>query len=566
MSEKTKKTMKPQMLPATLTALKIFQILKESSDQEHPVAQTAIAEKLDVDRKTVARCLDVMEGYMDYDIVHQRKGVYLVPDDDAFELSEVRLLIDSVLGSKVISAEQTDIIVRKLSRQLNQYDRTHIRHIHSYKEWSKVDNINIFWTIEVFDDAINKNVQVSFDYNSIDIDQKLHIVGRYDASPIQLVFSNGQYFLLAFTDEDDEIRSFRIDRITNAKLLGVLSKKPRQKLEWHDIASTYVEGHPYMSFGKIEHIRIRIFRDEIGRVFDVFGTKARARACNDANEKFADMVEVVFDANTEDVYRFMVQNADVAEIIEPHSIRERIMKFGRQMHRRYLSSEEDFAHANYESAISDSWQMRRDSWILEASDRMVRALIERHGTADKIWGICVDSYDEKTMNEIKEYSNLRILEFGGKIPETLDFSWIQEFSELQRIVLEQRDRREPTICVQNLSALNRCKKITQLHFFNVKFTEDIDLSGLDKLRLLNLRHCQVPNLDFLKNMPKLMRLEVSGDSVGDISGIYGYKHLRVLTVDHAFIRKFDIESLKAMNPQLRVEVRAQLIQPKAPQL
>ena len=178
MNSTPKKKMKQQLLPATLTALKILQILEEFSDQDHPVAQTAIAEDLDIDRKTVARCLEVMEGHMDYDIVHQRKGVYLVPDEDSFELSEIRLLIDSVLSSKGISADQTDVIVKKLSKLLNKHDRTHIRHIHSYKDWSKIDNQNVFWSIEVLDDAINKNVKVSFDYSTIGIDKKLHVIDK----------------------------------------------------------------------------------------------------------------------------------------------------------------------------------------------------------------------------------------------------------------------------------------------------------------------------------------------------------------------------------------------------
>ncbi len=559
MASTQRKTKKAKLLPATLTALKILQILKESSDQDHPIAQTVLAEKLDVDRKTIARCLGVMEGYMDYEIVHQKKGVYLIPNNDSFELSEVRLLIDSVLASKVISAEQTDIIVKKLSKLLNKYDRTHIRHIHSYKDWSKVDNINVFWTIEVFDDAINKNVQVSFDYNTFGVDKKLHIVGRYTASPIQLTFSNGQYFLLAYTDEDDEIRSFRIDKITNAKILDSVSQKVKKELDWRDIASTYVEGHPYMSFGKTEHIKLRILQDEIGRIFDVFGTNVRISSCSDDRKKYADMVEVVFYANTEDVYRFMVQNADVSEIIEPHSIRARILKFGKSMHARYLSSEEDWASAKYESAISDNLYVQRSEWILQASDRAVRSLIEKHGTADKVWGISVDSYDEKTISEIKEYSNLQILTFDEKMPDEIDLSLTAAFPELYRIVLEQRNKRESTVRVKNISALNRCKKVTQLYFFNVEFTEEIDFSEMEKLRLLNLRHCRIHNLEFVKRIPTLMRLEVSGDCVDDISGIYGHERLRVLTVDNEFIHKFDIDTLRKENPRIRIEVRPQCI-------
>ena len=559
-----KKEMKSQLLPATLTALKILQILEESSDQEHPVAQTAIAAELDIDRKTVARCLEVMEGYMDYDIVHQRKGVYLVPNEDAFELSEVRLLIDSVLASKVVSAEQTDIIVKKLAKLLNKYDRSHIRHIHSYKDWSKVDNKNVFWTIEAFDDAINKNVKVSFDYNKIGVDKKLHFVAKYTVSPVQLAFSNGQYFLLAYVDEEEEMRSFRIDKITNAKTLGMVSKARKRELDWRDIASTYVEGHPYMSFGETEHIKLRILEEEIGRVFDVFGTRVRISSCEGTDDKTSGMVEVNFDANTEDVYRFVVQNADVAEIIEPHSIRARILKFGRKMHVRYLSSEEDIVQANYETAISENWQYGLSDWLLDASDKAVREKIVKHGTADKVWGINVDCFDEETLKEISEYSNLQIFKIEKitreqTLPETIDLSMAKAYPMMRKLMIEQRRRNSPVLKVKGLESLQHCKLLNQITFFNVEFLDEISFVGFEKLRLLSLRHCKVQNLDFVKDIPTLMRLEVSGDFVDDISGIYGHKKLRVLTVDNAFMNKFDIETLRKKNPLLRIEVHARFL-------
>jgi predicted DNA-binding transcriptional regulator YafY len=561
MNSKSNKKVKSQLLPVSLTALKILQILEERSDQAHPVAQTTIAEELDIDRKTVARCLDVMEGYMDYDIVHQRKGVYLVPNEDAFELSEVRLLIDSVLASKVVSAEQTDVIVQKLANLLNKHDRTHIRHIHSYKDWSKVDNKNIFWTIEVFDDAINKNVKVSFDYNTIGTDKKLHVDGNYTVSPIQLTFANGQYFVLAYTENDDELRNFRIDKITDAKLLGAISQNKQREVGWRDIASTYVEGHPYMSFGNTERIRLRIIEDEIGRVFDVFGTNVRVSQCHD-DKTFANMVEVCFDANTEDVYKFMVQNADVAEIMEPHSIRARILEFGRQMHVRYLSSKEDWARANYESAINGSLCLSHSACKLNASDRDVRNLIVKNNTADKVWGINVDAYDAKTFTEISEYSNLQILEFDiENMPDEIDLSIVKYFPGLHRMTIEQRSRKKPPVKIRNLEAIKNCKKINQLQFFNVEFIDDVDFSGFEKLRLLNLRHCKLKNLDFLRSMNELMRLEISGACVDDISGLIGHKRLRVLTIDTEFVEKFDIDALKKANPKLRVEIHSRQLLP-----
>ena len=49
------------------------------------------------------------------------------------------------------------------------------------------------------------------------------------------------------------------------------------------------------------------------------------------------------------------------------------------------------------------------------------------------------------------------------------------------------------------------------------------------------------------------------DFVDDISGIYGHKKLRVLTVDNAFMDKFDIETLRKKNPLIRIEVHGRCL-------
>ena len=47
--------MKTQSLPATLTALKILNILKEQSDCDHPIAQTKLAEMLEQDNNFLVK-------------------------------------------------------------------------------------------------------------------------------------------------------------------------------------------------------------------------------------------------------------------------------------------------------------------------------------------------------------------------------------------------------------------------------------------------------------------------------------------------------------------------------
>ena len=336
--------MKSQLLPATLTALKILQILKESSDQDHPIPQTELAQMLDVDRKTIARCLDVMEGYMGYEIEHTKTGVYLIPDDSAFELSEIRLLIDSVLASKVIDEKLSDAIVKKLALQLNEYDRRHVRHIHSYKQWSRTDNENVFLNIEALDDAITLKCQVSFDYYAISADKKMKLLGKQTVTPIQLVFSGGIYFVLAVVGDEEELRNFRIDRIKNVKRLENLpAKKLGISIEQDDIAAAYVEGHPYMSFGKSETIKLKIIRDDIGRLFDSFGTKVKISKFEIENNE--PILNVELKANTQDMLLWALQNSDVAEVIAPQSLRDKLMQTLRNAKNIYLSTPADIYQA-----------------------------------------------------------------------------------------------------------------------------------------------------------------------------------------------------------------------------
>lgn len=357
---------KTQSQPVVLTALKLLNILKEKSDIDHPIPQTELAKILDVDRKTIDRCISVMEGYMDFEIERTRKGVYLIPDDDTFELSEVRLLIDSVLASRMISTEQTEAITSKLSKLVNYHDRKHIPHIHTIKDWSKIDNKNVAISIERFNDAINRGVKVSFDYNRIGGDKKLHIESKYTISPAHLVFSNGQYFVLGYVDSDDDIHAFRIDKITNPKVIEKIASKKSDAFDARDFAATYVEGHPYMSFGKTESIKIRIKASEISRLFDVFGMNVSIPRSE--IEKNSEEYTVSLKANSEDVYRFMLQNTDVAELITPQSLRERLMQAARDARNRYLTTSEDLYLAEMKKLQSKQVTDEPDRASMEFSD------------------------------------------------------------------------------------------------------------------------------------------------------------------------------------------------------
>ena len=109
----------------------ILEILKKYSDDRHRLKQQDIIDimKKDYDvaceRKAVARNISDLQE-LGYDI--ETGGGYYLAERD-FEDSELRLLIDSVLASKYIPANQAKDLIDRLAGQSNIYFKKQVRHV-----------------------------------------------------------------------------------------------------------------------------------------------------------------------------------------------------------------------------------------------------------------------------------------------------------------------------------------------------------------------------------------------------------------------------------------------------
>lgn len=199
--------------------INILDILKKYSDKNHRLSQKDIIDILDkeycmkIDRKTVKRNL-IEFGYA----IEYSESIRPVKDKNGEEVEskilsdfyinrpftdgELRLLIDSVLFSNHISYSQCRDLVEKLEGLSNIYFRSRVKHIRNLPE-DQPSNSELFMTIETLDKAISRGLQVSFTYNSYDIDKKLdprrtsnNEVRNYIINPYQIVATNGRYYLV----------------------------------------------------------------------------------------------------------------------------------------------------------------------------------------------------------------------------------------------------------------------------------------------------------------------------------------------------------------------------------
>lgn len=313
----------------------ILEILKEHSDENHPLTQQQILRILkrdygmECDRRSVKNNLEYLQEF-GYEI-SMEKGYYLMERE--FEDSELRFLIDAVLFSKGISGGQARDLIEKLKKQSSKYFEPKLTHISYLPELHKVDNKQLMYVIGVIEDAIESEKKISFIYNDYDTDFKLHPrrEKRYIMNPYQLIINNGRYYLLGNYDNYDNVAHCRVDRITDV----VISEEPRKLmkcvkgLEKGINLPKHMAEHMYLFGGEGSRILMKAKKSIFNDLVDWFGTDFSVLS----EEK--DWYKISVSCSEEAMFLWAMQYNTNVEILEPINLREKIGERAREMAEKY---------------------------------------------------------------------------------------------------------------------------------------------------------------------------------------------------------------------------------------
>lgn len=317
-----------------LTALKVLEILREESDKHHPLTLQKIASRLAEEfdstgnstrgnRHTARAYVEALQEN-DYPIVRTSKGYYLEPD---FEDGELRMLIDSVLFSNLphVTAKK---LIDKLKKLGNKRFKPKVRHVYSLSSLKRSDNEQIMNSIDVISDAISTHKKISFVYNNYGTDFKLHPrrTEPYKVSPFQMVTANNRYYLIANTDGHDNISHYRIDRMTDVKMLDepalelLIQSNPVTDCVGGLNLPQHMAEHIYMFSGKSIHVKFWTNDFMMDCLVDWFGKDF----CILKNQDDAILVEV--NVNEHAVKYWIMQFGEYVEVVTPVTLREEIFK------------------------------------------------------------------------------------------------------------------------------------------------------------------------------------------------------------------------------------------------
>ena len=327
------------MEPKKLALLRIWQILRQHSDYDHPLKQEDIIKYLDeeygiqMERKAIGKNIaDLRDAGIE--IGSCRAGSYI--DSREFEDSELRLLIDGVLQSKYITAKHSKDLIDRLCGLSNKYFRSHVKNVYSVNEWSKTENQAIFYNIDVIDEAIATGKMVQYDYNKYGVDAKLHKSSFQRISPYQLILHNQRYYLMGYSSYWGNMTFHRLDHITNMRIYDkpatpITSVKGYENgIDFKQVASTM----PYMYTDTPE--RIKFIADEyiVDQIVDWFGKDIKMSKLPDDDKKVN--VELVASPNA--MEHWALQYLNHVEVTKPESLREKIKEALNNAMEKYKNS------------------------------------------------------------------------------------------------------------------------------------------------------------------------------------------------------------------------------------
>ncbi len=349
--------------PKKLLIINILDILKKYSDENHRLSQKEIEDilkteySMTVNRKAIKRNLmDLIEfGYE----IEFSESVRMIPNKSTGELeesyilsdfylvrdftdSELRLLIDSLLFSKHIPYSQCKELIGKLEGLSNQYFKSRVKHIRTMPDFS-LHSQQLFYTIEVLDEAISKGKKVSFTYNEYGMDKKLHPrknsdgqSREYIVNPYQIAATNGRYYLICNYDKYDTVANYRLDRITDIQMLDEPVKPAKQVkgLENGFDLPKHMAEHMYMFAGESETVTFRVKKYILNDIIDWFGGGITFFDETD------DEVSVRTRVNLAAMRRWALQYGLHARVLSPESLVEQVRDDIKETMRNYENEKE----------------------------------------------------------------------------------------------------------------------------------------------------------------------------------------------------------------------------------
>lgn len=268
--------------------LKLYEILRQETDEQHPMTTMTIIERLgklgiSCERRTLAKDMAILneQGYEVMSCwVGKEKGYYV--EDRSFSVPELKILIDAVQAASFITDKKTSELIEKIADLGGGHRANILKSNMVCFNTRKHSNESIYYNVDFLENAIQQQKKVIFCY--YDLNEHGDKVYRRDGhhyvvEPVGLVFNEDNYYLMVYSSRHDGTANYRIDRMDKVEIIdeSVCDKA----LELRKSVDCYTEQAFKMYGGQPIDITLQFDHKLIGVVYDKFGEDTKMIRLND---------------------------------------------------------------------------------------------------------------------------------------------------------------------------------------------------------------------------------------------------------------------------------------------
>jgi predicted DNA-binding transcriptional regulator YafY len=302
-------------------ALYLAQILLEQTDAKNAMTAQELCGALaaygvPANRHSIYDDVETLRRY-GLDIIHLpgKGGGYYIGQRD-FELPELKLLVDAVQSSRLITARKSRELIDKLAKLASREQAKQLNRQVWVSGRAKALNERVYYSIDAIHGAINDGKKISFKYFDYNAGKK-RIYRKnsqaYVRTPVALCWNDDSYYLITYSAKHGGFANFRVDRMESVEILGEGADK------WGR-GEFSISGYVKRTFGMWsgETVKARLAFDEslVSVALDHFGSETRL------NDIGGGRFSVSAEVSASPVFLgWMFQFGTKAEILEPDALR-----------------------------------------------------------------------------------------------------------------------------------------------------------------------------------------------------------------------------------------------------
>ena len=281
-----------------LKLLKIWEILRQETDEAHPMSSVELLKRLEAidikcDRRTLYADIQALNesGYK-INCNRRKTNEYFV-EHRGFSMAEIQIMMDAVQAASFITEEKTALLVDKIAELAGSRKAEAIKKNVVAFNTVKSRNEDIYGTVATITQALEQGKKIEYLYFDYDTNKR-RIYRKenkvYKVNPVATIFSDDKYYLLCYDDKHGNPSHYRIDRMAEVKV----SSENITPSKLSDLCS--IQKHKKQLFGMFtgEECEVSFEADNslIDTVLDKFGFDTRLSVRGDHTFSFSATVQL----------------------------------------------------------------------------------------------------------------------------------------------------------------------------------------------------------------------------------------------------------------------------------